>query len=176
MIRRYLMRIAIVVLVIIAVLAGVVWLKPGQTDGEKWRFYRIAQTSYASSGITSDLQFARAGGSLTIDSVASLPGNLAFLPKKATLPLFGQTGPIPNAPVDVILEPEKCLFVRRVQFSPPPASGGGEPRMLLTLDPVSRAVLPSARLRAIMPPPCATSYGPECLIDIWVEARPKKCN
>lgn len=177
MTQRYMIRIAAVIAFLSVALALAFWLAAGKTDGEKWRFFRIGQTNPTTFKFADSLKFMRADGAATdIDSIARLPGGLAFLPNK-TEPLFGQRSAAADAVVDMVLEPEKCLLVRRIQFiQAPAADGAGGGRILLSVDADSRLVRPSAVLRAALPPQCATTGGPECGIAIWAEARPKKCD
>lgn len=176
----YFKRVGLVILIIATMLVGTVWLtrgKHGISDHERYEFYRIGVMDYGSLNLATELVFMRVNSPSSVDDLAFLPGSLAFLPKKAR-PLFGQQESTPDSLVDMILEPEKCLLVRKVLLTVPRVGGAASgPRVLLTLDEASRRTTPTAGLRAAsMPAQCAAGFAPECVISVWAEARPKKCD
>ncbi len=176
MTRRYLLRIVLVAGILALLLGMLLWLKPARSDEGKWRFFRIGQASLTATGMSGGLVFFHVDSDTSdLDNVALLPGGLAYLPKNVT-PLFGHRAPMPGAVADVVLEPGKCLLVRRLQFVRTPAANPtGEGRVLLSVDKDSRLKSASAALRGALPAGCDTGYRPECQIIVWAEARVKKC-
>jgi hypothetical protein len=176
MTSRYIWRLAFVFVLLAAALAGVLWFKPNKIGPDKWHFYRIGQANGSPTSLAASLQFSHVGQPNQVDGLASLPSSLAYVSKKG-LPLFGQREPALESPVEMIVEPGKCLLVRSVRLISSPVDVSEKPRVLLAIDEASRQTVLSARLPALLPSTCAAvSYGPECAIAVWIEARPKKCN